>query len=164
MEKNMVNSNIISLNKHKEQSTLDKLLDVYIQDPAKNCGYLITAETLVNKHLSKDSVSGDYITFVIPDFKSITTAVPVFQQTYSETSAIRIHDLASKTDYIISRDELNGYIVELNEFNPHGISFIMPIKSELIEELPAMARGLLQVGEWIIHHNKVKEPVPAIAK
>lgn len=157
---------IIDFQNKKLEINARDILDVYIQDPINNCGYLITGTELV-KHFhvveSEAQNTIECITFAIPDADSLTSAVPTFNQSDKENCPIKVYDMATKSCFIIPRNILANYKVKLDEFNPHGISFIMPIQSDLIEELPAMMRGLLQTGEAVVILGMRKDPMPATA-
>ena len=72
---------ITQLNEHRKANALNQLLDVYIQDPMKNCGYLMTAETLYTHYFITESNSAhqDCITFIIPDENALTDNVTNLQ-------------------------------------------------------------------------------------
>lgn len=62
--------------------------------------------------------------------------------------AIHVQDPARQAAYFLTTDQLAEFRVDKGPDEVEsGISFIVPVGLELIEELPALMRGLLQSSE-----------------
>lgn len=133
------------------QSDRKVVPDVLIQHPTRCANYLVPGERLTNFAVGADTWSRfgpETVTFVIPDEVHLVEEIPPVVREPDVEPAIHIQDPARQAAYFLTTDELAEFRIDTapNEVD-YGISFIVPVGLELIEEMPALMRGLLQSSE-----------------
>ena len=132
------------------KSTFEVLPDILIQDPVRECAYLLPASVMDVHRASKNTweqVEYGTVTFVIPD-ENFIEEVPPFNSCPDENPSVLIQYPHGEASYFLTFDQLQHYKTDKPvEHGEYGISFVIPLSVELIEELPAVMRGLLQSSE-----------------
>lgn len=124
------------------------LPNVLIQDPARDCAYYIKAEQLQGFKTSEQTwsiVNDTTVTFTIPD-GDLVDEVPSFLRAPELEPSVLIRYMRGKESYFLSFEELQQFRISQprESFDSQSISFIIPRGTELIEEMPALRRSLLQ--------------------
>jgi len=124
------------------------LPNVLIQDPARACAYYVMASNLTGHEVSPETwakVNDGTVTFVIPNGELIDEVPPYLRNPELQPSVL-IRFGQGQSSYFLTFDELQAYRLPQPECAPseEQISFIIPRGTELIEELPALRRALLQ--------------------
>ena len=129
------------------------LPNILIQDPVKKVAYLIPVKDLKNFKVGRESwskIDQTTVTFVIPD-PEIIEVIPPFTCTPTDEPSILIQYPRGKSAYFVKFEQLQKFKIDQpKEKKGYGISFILPVGIELIEELPAFMKPLLQSGESTI--------------
>lgn len=127
------------------------LPDVLIQHPTRRANYLIPGERLTDFAVGADTWSRfgpDTVTFVIPDEAHLVEEIPPVLREPAAEPAIHIQHPAREAAYLLAADQLTEFRIDrAPDEVEYGISFIVPVGLELIEEMPALMRGLLQSQE-----------------
>jgi hypothetical protein len=126
----------------------DAVPDVLIQHPAKKVNYLVPGERLVEFTVGPDTWSQfgtEAVTFVLATEEDLLGEIPPVNREPDANPAIHIQHPEREAAYYISAEQLEEFAVE--EVGEYGISFVVPMGHELIEEMPALMRGLLQTQE-----------------
>jgi len=124
--------------------------NLLIQDPLRNCSYLIPSEELQIRTTTAKTlqdVSNSTITFVIPD-ENFIEEIPFSQSTSIESPKILIQNPRIEESYLFEFDELVKFKTEnkMNYGEGYDISFIIPNGSDELSEIPVLMRDLLQSG------------------
>ena len=122
---------------------------VLIQDPSRRANYLIPGDRLAEHAATAatwTSMPRDTVTFVVPDEDSLIVDIPPYLREPGVDPAVLIQHPAADAAFFLTYEELRDFETDATAPD-HDISFAMPVGMELIEELPAMMRGLLQSGE-----------------
>lgn len=135
------------LNEHRR--IFDTLPNVLIQDPARGRAYFVKADELANFATTPATwarLNDATVSFVIPDGEVIDE-VPSFLRTPGAEPSVLIRYSRSRSSFFLTFEDLQRFAVtqpteSLNTAD--SISFILPRGTELIEELPALRRALLQ--------------------
>jgi hypothetical protein len=139
-----------SSNSSSQSVVFQALPDILIQDPERECAYFLLASQLETHRTSKEiweRVGFGTVTFVIPD-ENFIEEVPPFNSCPDENPSVLIQYPHGETAYFLDFEQLQSYkVTQPLESVEYGISFVIPISVELIEELPAVMRALLQSGE-----------------
>lgn len=126
-----------------------ELPNVLIQDPARDRAYFIKSEELAEFRTTPatwSQLNDTTVTFVIPDGEVIDE-VPSFLRTPEVEPSVLIRYSRSRSSYFLTFEDLQRFAVTqpTNSLNvDDSISFIVPRGTELIEEMPALRRALLQ--------------------
>ncbi|MGH3938741.1 MAG: hypothetical protein ACRDTG_08900 [Pseudonocardiaceae bacterium] len=135
------------LNEHRR--SFDTLPNVLIQDPARKRAYFIKAEELTGFRTTPATwarLNDATVSFVIPDGEVIDE-VPSFLRTPEAEPSVLIRYSHSRSSYFLTFEDLQRFAVTQPTESldtADSISFIIPRGTELIEELPALRRALLQ--------------------
>ncbi|MGH3874321.1 MAG: hypothetical protein ACRDSR_22950 [Pseudonocardiaceae bacterium] len=127
----------------------DTLPDVLIQDPARKTAYFVTAEELAEFRTTPATwvrLNDATVSFAIPDGEVIDE-VPSFLRTPGTEPSVLIRYSRSQSSYFLTFEDLQRFAVTRPTESldtTDSISFIVPLGTELIEELPALRRALLQ--------------------
>lgn len=147
----MANSAIAAGRGMTEPKTFDTPPDVLIQDPRRDCAYLISSDAFP-KHLADSDVWGRLdagtVTFVIPG-GDVVEEIPPFAQASDMPLSVLVQDPGSNAAYFFSEEDLDAFRVDQPSEYPEGfegISFLVPDGTELIDEIPTMRRARLQCG------------------
>jgi hypothetical protein len=128
----------------------DTLPDVLIQDAVRKVAYLIPAQKLVQYVIKPDDLlkmGPEVVTFVIPD-EDILHVLPPFNACQSDKPPVHIQYPTGGTSYLLTFDQLQAFhVAQPKDPKGYGISFILPIGLELIEQLPSLMAAPLQSGE-----------------
>lgn len=135
------------LNEHRR--VFDTLPNVLIQDPVRGRAYFVKAEELAEFRTTPATwaqLNDTTVSFVIPDGEVIDE-VPSFLRTPEAEPSVLIRYSRSQSSYFLTFEDLQRFAVtqpteSLNTAD--SISFIVPRGTELVEELPALRRALLQ--------------------
>ncbi len=122
--------------------------DVLIQHPAKQAKYLIPGERLSEFTVRPETWSRfgtEAVTFVIATEDDLLEEIPPVNREPDADPAIHIQHPAQEAAYYITAEQLAEFATD--EVDEYGISFVVPAGHELIEEMPALMRGLLQSQE-----------------
>jgi len=124
------------------------LPNVLIQDPARQCAYYIDAVQLQAFQATVETWSkldDKTVTFIIPG-DDLIDEVPPFLRTPELNPTILIRYPRGKASYFLTFEDLQAFKIPQPEqsLDPQCISFIIPLGTELIEELPSLRRALLQ--------------------
>ena len=137
---------------------------VYIQDLMKGSAYLVDSTKIEQFSATPQNwseVGGGTVTFVIPD-GSFTHPIPPFYQDPSSLPSVLIQHPALAKSYYITYQRLQEFIVgegvkemcrnqkECGGADVYDFSFILPIGMELIQELPAPIRAMIQTQESML--------------
>lgn len=133
----------------EHRRTFETLPNVLIQDPARECAYFLTAESLLKYRSTVETwsrVNDSTVSLVIPDGEVIDE-VPSFLRNPELEPSVLIRYSREQSSFFLTFEELQQYKVNqptesLNTSD--SISFIIPRGTELIEELPTLRRALLQ--------------------
>jgi hypothetical protein len=122
--------------------------NVLIQDPARGCAYYIKADELHKHEVTPETWSrldDSTVTFVIPN-GDLVDEIPAYLRNPELDPSVLIRFGQGQTAFFMSFDELQAYKIPQPEssLDDDQISFIIPYGTELIEELPALRRALLQ--------------------
>lgn len=134
-------------NEHRR--VFDTLPDILIQDPARGRAYFVKAEKLAEFRTTPATwarLNDTTVSFIIPDGEVIDE-VPSFLRTPEAEPSVLIRHSRSQSSYFLAFEDLQRFTVTqpTESLNAAGsISFIVPRSTELIEELPALRRALLQ--------------------
>lgn len=125
--------------------------DVLIQHPTRRANYLVPAERLTDFAVSARTWSrfgSEVVTFVIPDETHLVEEIPPVVREPDAELAIHVQDPAREAAYFLAAEQLAEFRIDEEPAEvEYGISFIVPVGFELIEEMPALMRGLLQTQE-----------------
>lgn len=125
--------------------------DVLIQHPMRRVNYLVPGERLEAFAVSAETwtrFDPSTVTFVIPAEDSLLDEIPPTFRTPDAEPAIHIQDPAREAAYFLAPGDLDEFRLDLPPSEvAYGISFVVPVGLELIEEMPALMRGLLQTQE-----------------
>jgi len=139
-----------TLARARSRALFTQLPDVLVQDPARDCCYLIPAAELARFETGPETwagVDGGTVTFVIPGGDTIEEMPPFRQVADLEPSVLIQHRAGEKSYHLdftaLQAYRINGPGVGLN----YGISFVIPQSTELFEELPSLRASLLQTQE-----------------
>jgi hypothetical protein len=134
------------LQEHRRQ--FDALPNVLIHDPARAIAYYLPSEELGGFEATPDTwakLDDTTVAFVIPDGE-IVDEVPSFLRAPELRPSVLIRYSRGQSAYFLSFEDLQRYTIEdpppLDTAT--SISFVIPKGTELIEELPALRRALLQ--------------------
>lgn len=124
------------------------LPNVLIQDPARACAYYMPAPSLAKHEVTPETwakVNEGTVTFVIPNGELIDEVPPYLRNPELQPSVL-IRFGQGQSSYFLTFDELQAYRLPQLECaaSDNQISFIVPRGTELIEELPALRKALLQ--------------------
>lgn len=126
------------------------LPDVLVQDPVRQCCYLIPADSLTRFRVRPADflrLGSEAVTFVIPDDEFIEQ-VPPFLKSQDALPSVLVQHPAGSASYFLTYEELQLFKVpEGTELPSYGIAFVIPTGMELIEDLPPLMRAALQSGE-----------------
>lgn len=131
----------------------EKTPTVLIQDPTRALDYIVTGEQLLEKYpvdaTTWESFPDNTVTFRIPTGGDLFEDIPPYVRDADTRPSVLIQDPARENAFFISSEDLDQYAVDPSTVTSesYGISFIMPIGMELIEELPEVMKGPLQAGE-----------------
>ena len=125
-----------------------ELPNVVIQDPARDCAYYLNTEQLARFEATADTwmkLDETTVTFVIPDGDMIDE-VPPYLRFPELRPSVLIRYARGESAYFLSFNDLQEFKIQQprESFDPQSISFIIPRGTEMIEELPALRRALLQ--------------------
>jgi len=131
--------------------TFRNLPDVLIQDPVRDCAYLVPAEAMSEHVLDArrlQRIAPDTVTFSIPDGDILESVPPFLRSGSSDApSSILIQYRHGATAYLLEWDALQQYRIEQPTEHPVGaISFILPVALEMIEQLSLRGMADLQSG------------------
>ena len=126
----------------------DRLPNVLVQDPARQCAYYIKADQLQAFKATAQTwtqVNDSTVTFVIPG-DELVDEVPPFLRVPELSPSVLIRYSAGKAAYFLTFEDLQAFKIPQPQesFDPDSISFIVPRGTEMIEELPTLRRALLQ--------------------
>jgi len=126
----------------------EELPGVLVQDPARCCAYSIEASELKTYEVTPETwakLDDSTVTFVIPDGE-LVDEVPPYLRNPELNPSVLVRFGQEKGAYFLSFQDLQKYKIPQPEtgFGAEQISFIIPAGTELIEELPALRRALLQ--------------------
>lgn len=135
------------LNEHRR--IFDTLPNILIQDPGRERIYYVKADELAEFRTTPATwarLNDATVSFVIPDGEVIDE-VPSFLRTPGAEPSVLIRYSRSQSSYFLTFEDLQRFTVNqpaesLNTAD--SISFVVPRGTELIEELPALRRALLQ--------------------
>jgi hypothetical protein len=121
---------------------------VLIQDPARNCAYYIRPVDLQKHEVTPETwarLDDSTVTFVIPN-GDLVDEIPAYLRNPELDPSVLVRFGQGKNAFFLSFEELQTYKIEqpTTSFDDEQISFIIPRGTELIEELPALRRALLQ--------------------
>ena len=121
---------------------------VLIQDPARECAYSITASQLQEHEVKPETwarLDDSTVTFVIPN-GDLVDEIPAYLRNPELDPSVLVRFGQGKNAFFLSFDELQQYKIAQpdSSFDDEQVSFIIPRGTELIEELPALRRALLQ--------------------
>ncbi|MGH3831282.1 MAG: hypothetical protein ACRDRS_12695 [Pseudonocardiaceae bacterium] len=139
------------LNEHRR--VFDTLPNVLIQDPARSRAYFVKTDELAKFRTTPETwarLNDATVSFVIPDGEVIDE-VPSFLRTPGAEPSVLIRYSRSRSSFFLTFEDLQRFTVtqptaSLNAAD--SISFIVPRGAELIEELPALRRALLQTSTY----------------
>ena len=140
-----------SVVKETLKKTFSTLPDILIQDPLHECAYHIPAARLADYHTGPDvwaQLTSDAVVFVIPGADEIEEVPPFFASSGNEPSVL-VQFPAGSSSYLLSWEDLQTFQIEQpTEYweGFDGVSFVLPRGMELIEQLPAVRRAMLQSG------------------
>jgi hypothetical protein len=134
------------LNEHRRR--FESLPTVLIQDPARVCAYCIGPDRLAAFATTPATwarLDDSTVTFVIPD-GDVIDEVPSFLRVPELRPSVLIRYARGRVSFFLSNEELQSFRIEQPQasLGDDTISFIIPKGTELIEELPALRRALLQ--------------------
>ena len=126
----------------------DTLPNVLIQDPARNCAYNIQSSDLEKHEVTVETwskVNDGTVTFLIPNGELIDE-VPASLRNPELQPSVLIRFGQGRSAFFLTFEELQAYKQPQLEVaaSEDQISFIIPRGTELIEELPALRKALLQ--------------------
>jgi hypothetical protein len=133
------------------KKAFSSLPDILIQDPIHECAYLIPSERLREFETGPDMwtrLTPDTVTFVIPGIDAIEE-IPPFSAAPENQPSVLIQFPVDQSSYLLPWDEMQAFqIAQPTEYadNFEGVSFVLPRGMELIEQLPAVRRAMLQSG------------------
>jgi len=122
--------------------------NVLIQDPARRCAYYIEASELQKHEVTAETwakLDDSTVTFVIPN-GDLMDEIPSYLRNPELNPSVLIRFGQGQSAFYLGFEELQAYQIAQPEasFDDEQISFIIPRGTELIEELPALRRALLQ--------------------
>lgn len=135
------------LNEHRR--IFERLPDVLIQDPPRDCSYFIESNDLAAFRSTPETwacVNDTTVSFVIPDGEVIDE-VPSFLRNPELKPSVLIRYSRAQSSYFLTFEDLQRFkVIQTNEplNTDDSISFVIPRGTELIEEIPALRRALLQ--------------------
>lgn len=130
-------------------SVVSKVPDVLVQHPTKQESYLIPGERLTEFAVGPEtwsSFGSDVVTFVIADEADLLEEIPPVTREPGADLTLHIQDPVRESAYFLTSEQLAEFKAE-GEIGDYDISFVVPVGLELIEEMPALMRGLLQSSE-----------------
>jgi hypothetical protein len=133
------------------KKSFSALPDILIQDPVHECAYHIPSDSLRKYRTGPDvweRLTPETVTFVVPGESDIEE-IPPFSASPDNQPSVLIQFPADESSYLLSWTELQEFqIAQPTEYwdGFDGLSFVLPRGMELIEQLPAMRRALLQSG------------------
>lgn len=134
------------LQEHRRQ--FDTLPSVLIHDPARETAYYLPADTIQDFQVTPETwarLDDTTVTFVIPDGE-LVDEVPSFLRAPELKPSVLVRYSRGRSAYFLSFEDLQRHAVQ----EPPAldvatsISFVIPRGTELVEELPALRRALLQ--------------------
>jgi len=133
---------------HEHRRQFDALPTVLIHDPARQSAYYIPAEKLESFRATADTwakLNDTTVTLVIPDGE-LVDEVPSFLRVPELQPSVLIRYSRGQSAYFLGFDDLQRFAVEEPpSLDPDvAISFAIPRGTELVEELSALRRALLQ--------------------
>lgn len=135
----------------QSQPVFKQLPDVLIQDPVRQRVYLLPADQMDSYQVGPETWSqleSTVITFTIPGAEQVVEVPPYNSAPKQEYSSVLIQYPDGETAYFLTYEQLQQFTIEQPiEKKTYGISFVIPMGMEMIEELPAMMRSMLQSGE-----------------
>lgn len=127
-----------------------KLPSVLIQDPKTRSQYFIPQKDLFEHEVSEKTwakIGPETVTFVIPDPEYVTE-VPPFLRSLARKPSVLIQWPRGNKAFFLSSAVLRRYkSKKRRRYGDYGISFLLPIGLEFVEELPIMIQALLQASE-----------------
>jgi hypothetical protein len=128
-----------------------ELPDILVQDPLNKCSYLLPASKLQSYKMTPETLTEiklETVTFVIPDDNNYIEDVPPFHKAQDGKPSILIQYPAGEVAFYLTFADLQEFkITKAEQYASYGISFVIPMGMELIEELPMLMRGVLQTQE-----------------
>lgn len=126
----------------------DHVPNVLIQDPGRGCAYYVKAEDLYRHEVTPETwakLDDSTVTFVIPN-GDLVDEIPAYLRNPELNPSALIRFGQGEVAFFLSFDDLQAYKIAQPEgsLDDDQISFIIPQGTELIEELPALRRALLQ--------------------
>jgi hypothetical protein len=143
---------VSTFEKSQQQSkpVFEQLPDMLIQDPIRKCAYLLPADQMGAYQVSAETWSQldtSVVTFTLPGVEDVVE-VPSYNSVPSQEPSVLIQYPDGKASYFLTYEQLQQFITEMPiEKVSYGISFVIPMGMEMIEELPAMMKSMLQSGE-----------------
>jgi len=143
---------VSTFEKTQQQSKplFEQLPDVLIQDPIRKRAYLLPADQMDAYQVGPETWSQlepSVVTFTLPGVEEVVE-VPSYNSAPSQEPSVLIQYPDGKASYFLTYEQLQQFIIEQpNEKKGYGISFVIPMGMEMIEELPAMMKSMLQSGE-----------------
>jgi hypothetical protein len=139
----------------------DELPDVLIQDAVHKVAYLIPAKKLAEYIIKPEDLmkmGPEVVTFVIPD-DEILHVIPPFSACESDTPSVHVQYPRGAASYLLTFEQLKAFQIEQpKDPTGYGISFILPIGLQFIEQLPAIMTAPLQSGEAALVGRKPNDP------
>jgi len=127
-----------------------KLPSVLIQEPQTGSQYFIGPDDLSKYEVTQKTwakIGPETVTFVIPD-PDYVTEVPPFLRSGARKPSILIQWPRGNKAYFLSNAVLRRYKAKKRlTYGDYGISFVLPVGLEFVEELPILIQALLQSGE-----------------
>lgn len=132
-------------------SVYESLPDVLVQDPIRSCAYYIEATDLMKFQTSASvwtQINPGTVTFVIPD-GDMLEELPPFSQSSELELSILLRYVRGQSSYFLSYEDLQKFRIPQPTETPdtYHISFIVPVGTDLIEELPPLRKALLQSNQ-----------------
>ncbi|WP_026730845.1 hypothetical protein [Fischerella sp. PCC 9605] len=145
---------VSTFEKIQQQSkpVFEQLPDVLIQDPIRKRAYLLPAEQMDAYKVGSETWSQldtTVVTFSIPGAEQMVE-VPSYNSVPNQEPSVLIQYPDGKASYFLTYEQLQQFIIEQpTEKEGYGISFVIPMGMEMIEELPAMMKSMLQSSERV---------------
>lgn len=145
---------VLSVDKIQEESRIvfEQLPDILIQDPVNQCSYLLIADEMDKYEVNSSTwtqLDSNVVTFSIPSAEEVHE-IPPFNSASDQEPSILIQYPDGETSYLLTHEQLQEFITEQpTEKAGYGISFVIPMGMEMIEELPAMMKSMLQSTEVV---------------
>lgn len=132
-------------------TTYTTLPNILIQDPVEEIAFLLTADQLGRFETNAGTWSQmglNTVTFTIPE-EGLVEEVPPFARASSDRPDVLIQWKTAEKSYFLPYSKLSEFATPLGRSKGQGydVSFALPRGTELIDELPALRRAILQSGE-----------------